>query len=406
MEALDRILREHVAQGDDTKDKLFGAAFVVVDKDGIVYQGAFGRTAEALDAPKFRIDSFTWLASLTKIVTATAVMQLVERGQVNLDDDVRPLVPELARMQVLKGFDQDEKPILVNNPNPITLRQLLTHTVGLGYDLADPDLTKWSRAIGRTVTNLEFRLEGWNTPLKFPSGEGWFYGSAFDWAAQVLEKVTGQGLEQYMKEHVFDPLGMHDTTFHSRALADSVKNRTVLCSYRDEQTGKLSNGPPPVPVEPPIESGGAGLWSTAVDHAKVLSGLLRAAPAVHGAGSVLSKETVDEMLRPQLNDVQRQMLVSITDAHRLSLASAFPPGTPLDHGISGLINTADVPGKRRKGSMTWLGMASAHWWIDRESGIAATLLLSVQPHPDLVVNRLYDELERSVYADLLPSLAK
>lgn len=88
----------------------------------VIYKGAAGRTGLALDSPKFAVDSCSWVASLTKIITCTCLMQLVEKNLVKLDDDMRPLVPELAQMQILQGFDSDDKPLLKDNSGPITLR--------------------------------------------------------------------------------------------------------------------------------------------------------------------------------------------------------------------------------------------------------------------------------------------
>ncbi|KAK3317180.1 beta-lactamase/transpeptidase-like protein [Cercophora scortea] len=397
---LDKILDAYVAKGLETKDKVLGASLVVVSKDEILYQGAAGHTALGVDAPAFTPDSFTWVASLTKIATVTCVMQIVERGLVPLDDDIRPLVPELARLQILRGFTVDEKPILEDNDKAITLRQLLTHTVGLGYDVADGDLNRWARAVGRTTTNLSYTLEGWTTPLKFAPGEGWYYGSAIDWAGVVLERVTGEGLGAYMTANVFAPLGITDSTFRSLTLAGQTAGRVVECSYRDGVTGTLSACPLPVPVDPPVESGGAGLWTTARDHARILQGLLRSGSEEEGG--LVRRETADEMFRPQLDEVQSGVLKYLTDTFREGMVSEFPVGMPVDHGIGGVINLEDVPGMRKKGSMMWSGMCNGHWWIDRETGIAATLIVNVLPQPDLVVNRLYHELELAVYGELVP----
>ncbi|KAK0713266.1 beta-lactamase/transpeptidase-like protein [Lasiosphaeria miniovina] len=403
---IDRILDEYVAQGDATKDKLLGVAFVVVSKNGsqILYKGAAGRTNLPVDSSAFAPDSFTWVASLTKIVTITCVMQVVERGLIGLDDDVRPLVPDLAQMRILWGFADDGSPILEDNVKPITLRHLLTHTCGLGYDLVDPDLTRWSYAVGRTTNNLSYTLEGWRTPLKFPPGEGWYYGSAIDWAGQVLETVTGQGLGAYMAEHICKPLGLCDTTFRSLTMTKRAAGRTVPCSFRDSSTGTLSSGSFPVPVDPPIESGGAGLWTTAEDHVSVLQALLKAS-SPDEKGGLVSRATVDEMFRPQLNEVQRGMLTYLAGRFHDGIVPEFPVDTRIDHGLGGVINTEDVPGKRRKGSMMWQGMCNAHWWIDRETGIAATLIVNVFPQPDSVVVKLYNDLELAVYGDLVPSKA-
>lgn len=89
---------------------------------GILYQGTAGRIASDVDSPPFTLESSGWVASMTKIITATALMQIVEKGLVQLDDDIRPLVPELASAQILRGFDGDDKPILEDNDSSVTLR--------------------------------------------------------------------------------------------------------------------------------------------------------------------------------------------------------------------------------------------------------------------------------------------
>lgn len=221
---------------------------------------------------------------------------------------------------------------------------------------------RWSRAVGRTTTNLSFTYDGWNTPFKFVPGQGWYYGSGIDWATKALEKVTGMSLGQYAAENVFRPLNMRDSTFRPLSLASQTAGRAIACCYRDSETSKLETGPSPVPIDAPVESGGAGLYTTASDYAKLLSALL-AAGCHEGktSGSLLKKETVDEMFRPQLNELQRQMLETRTGAFRDAYVPEFPPGTAVDHGLSGIINTVDVPGKRKKGSMMWMGMCNSHW---------------------------------------------
>jgi len=192
-----------------------------------------------------------------------------------------------------------------------------------------------------------------------------------DWAGQVLERVTGVQLNDYMAEHIFQPLCMDDTTFLRETLASRVAGRTAPCTMRDTETGTLTVVPTPVPAIPPVISGGAGLYMTAADHAKFLQSLLQSSA---GSGGLLQKDTVDEMFRPQLTEPQRQMLEARAHASHDAMVPEFAPGMPLDHGISGIINLEDSPGKRRRGSMMWLGMCNSHWVCDSGSGAAAGMI--------------------------------
>ncbi|KAH6617456.1 hypothetical protein F5144DRAFT_596461 [Chaetomium tenue] len=307
-------------------------------------------------------------------------------------------------LQILRGFHPTTgAPILEDTPNtPITLRHLLTHTVGLAYDIADPDITKWSAWISRTDTNLQHTLAGWTTPLKFTPGQGWQYGTAIDWAGQLVERITGRTLGAYLEETILRPLGMADTTLHSTSRPNIDK---AGCTRRDPVTRSLEMSPLPVPLEPPVESAGAGLWMTARDHARMLQALLAISEGGEGGG-VLKRETVDEMFRPQLDEVQRAALQDTVGRQHDTMMPEFPPGTVVQHGMGGIVNVEDVPGKRRAGSMQWMGMANSHWWIDRATGIAATLIVNIDPFPDDIVIKLYDELERAVYGELLAELRK
>jgi CubicO group peptidase (beta-lactamase class C family) len=308
-------------------------------------------------------------------------MQLVERGTLPLDDDVRTTIPELGTMQILRGFDGD-KPILEDNTKPITLRycpitvpnptpesarhvpkssiltllinsMLLTHVVGLGYDIPNPDLIKWSNYVGRTARNLDWSKEGFTVPFKFTPGEGWWYGTAIDWAALLLEAATGQTLGQYMKANILLPLGMEDTTFWPGSDFDA---RFVAYTSR-RGDGSLEAVAPPVDKDSdhPLESGGAGLFSTARDYSTFMKAFL--------GGELLKQETMDEMFRPQLDDVQRAMLRKVVyepGSHE-GFAPEFPRGLEINHGLAGLVNLEDIPGKRAKGSMTWSGFCNSRW---------------------------------------------
>lgn len=238
---------------------------------------------------------------------------------------------------------------------------LLTHTSGFGYSSGDPDLKRWAKHTGRTEKELQgAAVESWNTPLKFAPGQGWYYGTGCDWAGQVVEQLTQQPLGAFMEAHVFQPLDMNHTTFRPDALPRAQHRRLVPTALRDPETGELASGTRPEVEEGAVDGGGAGLYTTAADYARLLHSLL-ASLAGEEERLLLKRETVEEMLRPQLTDLQSRELKFLTDLFHDGMAGDFEPGMPLDHGISGVINLEDAPGKRRKGSMMWGGMCNCHW---------------------------------------------
>src|SRR2546422_2405224 len=174
------------------------------------------------------LDSVVWIASMTKAITATAAMQLVERGKLSLERPASEMVPELAAAKVLEGFDAAGKPRLRAPKRPITLRHLLTHTAGFGYEIWDPAIARYQTATGTpgitTCTNAAL-----TTPLMFDPGDRWEYGISIDWAGKMVEAVSGQRLDRYFQENIFGPLGMKDTSFtispSQRARLASVHQR-------------------------------------------------------------------------------------------------------------------------------------------------------------------------------------
>ncbi|KAL6792978.1 beta-lactamase/transpeptidase-like protein [Trichoderma sp. SZMC 28012] len=397
MDTLDTLLRRDIAVGDDTKDKLLGAAFVVTNRDGVIYSGSAGRAGMNVNSPKFDIHTLTYGASLTKLLSAVCLMQLVEQDRLPLDSDVRKLVPEVQQMQILRGFTSEEQPILEDNERPITLKQLILQTAGLRYDVADPDLRRWSKAIGRPIgMTIRLSRDGFNVPLSFPPGDGWAYGPALDWAGIALETVTNMTLGDYMKQNVLDPLEMHDTGFRVNQLPHTADRRAEL-TLRDADNNTLSHFEV-VPEEPEIDSAGAGIHTTANDYARLLRAMLQAEPGV------VSGKTASEMFSPQLDPAQRKMLQDTLYAPYLKPAfiPEFPDGIELQYGYGGLLGMSDWPGQqRRKGSLCWTGAANSRWWIDPESGIAAVLMVAVFPFGDVVATKLYADLIKAVYDELV-----
>ncbi|KAK2616135.1 hypothetical protein N8I77_002843 [Diaporthe amygdali] len=394
MDKLDSIMAMHAAQGWDTNDKLLGVSFMVVDEKDVLYEGSAGRIGHHHETAKYTPDTFTYVASLTKLPTAICLLQLVERGQVSLDEDLRPRIPFLSEVQILRGFDENDQPILEDNHRPITLWHLLTHTSGLTYDIPSEPLMKWRQAVGRHKNNLTWTEEGFSTPLLFEPGTQWLYGTGIDWAGQLLEQVTGQTLEQYMRANIFGVLGMRDSGFRPKLLADQEERaaRTASFSFRS-LGGALEAGPSPLPNDHPLESGGAGLFTTARDYAKLLQAVLQ--------GKLLSKEGMNLLFRPQLDEgLQKDLMEKLASAPE-GYAPEYPIGMPANFALGGMLNMEDIPGKRKAGSMMWSGMANSHWWIDPSIGVAGVFVVTLLPYADHFAANLYSKLETAVYEDLV-----
>ncbi|KAG5989816.1 hypothetical protein E4U43_004426 [Claviceps pusilla] len=399
MNRLDDILRRYTLDGEETAGKITGAAFVVTGKNGIIYSGSSGRLGLDAKSPPWTDKTLTWAASLTKLVTTIALMQLVEQGKLHLDADTRPLVPELRDAKILRGFDAHDKPVYEENTQPITLRQLLTHTAGFSYEFCDPVLLKWSRLTpGRDISHIHWSRREITVPLRFAPGEGWLYGVGLDWAAQVLEAATGMSIGQYMQVNIFDGLGLADTGFWPGRMSHTAA-RTAASTQR-KPDGILEAAPWPIPDKHELEAGGSGLFTTAADYARLLRALLQ---STHHDTPLLSARSVREMLTPQLRGVQERGLARLVfhPSARPAFSPEFQPGQTVNHGLGGMLNTHDLPGKRRAGSMTWFGILNSRWWLDPKTGVAAVLFVNVRPMGDPVVVALYDELERAVYGHLV-----
>src|SRR5262249_52559669 len=149
-------------------------------------------------------------ASMTKAITTTAALQLVEQGKVKMGEPVYKYLPQLAGVGVLTGYDSQGKPMLRPPARPITLHHLLTHTSGLVYTVWDTDMARFAERTGGAAPP---GVVAPVTPLMFDPGTRWQYGTGIDFAGKLVEGVSGMTLEDYFQKNIFGPLGMTDTSF-------------------------------------------------------------------------------------------------------------------------------------------------------------------------------------------------
>lgn len=212
------------------------------------------------------VDSIFRIASMTKPITSAAVMQLVESGRVKLDEPAATYLPELSHVQVLEGFDASTGKAKLRPPKTIpTVRQLLSHTSGFAYEFFDPELHGYV-ATGAVPSLFQGDDGGFlKAPLLFDPGSRWEYGISTDWLGKLVEKVSGQTLEGYFRQHIFQLLGMTDTFFD---VPPEKQARVVAVHQRQEDGSFLELSAEPFkPVR--FFSGGGGLYSTASDYLEV-----------------------------------------------------------------------------------------------------------------------------------------
>ncbi len=370
-----------------TAGRVPGVVALAADSGGCFYQGAFGRRGLADDTP-MSLDTVFQIASMTKAVTGVAAMQCVERGKLALDQPAGEIMPELAEPLVLEGFDADGKPVLRPARRKITLRMLLTHTAGFVYHI-------WNEQHGRYVETTGFptimsgKLAALNAPLAFEPGERWEYGINIDWAGRMVETVTGQDLDTFMRKNIFAPLGMHDTGFMPNA---EQLSRLVQVHARkpDGSLEPIQNTPP---AKAEFHAGGGALFSTGPDYLTFLRMLLHGG-SLDGA-SILRPETIELMAQNHIGDLHVQKLT--TQKPGISNDAEFFPGMPKKWGLTWLINTEDVPGRRSAGSLAWAGLFNTYYWLDPKRQVTGVLLTQILPFADRIVLKLLDDFETTVY---------
>ena len=378
----DTLLRNAAASGD-----VPGVVAAATDRSGTIYEGGFGVRALGEQAP-MSPDTAVWIASMTKALTGAAAMQLVEQGKLALDAPASAVVPGLGDVVVLDGFDADGKPRTRAPKRPITLRHLLTHTAGFGYEIWSEQVQRYQGTLGLPgiITCQNAALQ---TPLLFDPGERWEYGINLDWVGKVVEAASGKTLGAYLSENLFGPLGMRDTGFR---ITPAMRQRLAKIHQRGED-GKLVPTDVEIPQEPEFEMGGGGLYGTVPDYLRFVRMMLNRGRA--GAEQVLKPETVDLMSRNAMGD--RRVTLLRTAAPALSNDAEFFPGMAKSWGLSFMINNEPAPTGRSAGSLAWAGLANTYYWIDPARGIGGVYATQILPFADQKAVSLFFEFEKAVY---------
>lgn len=361
-----------------------GVVAMAANETSVVYQGAFGARNIAAATP-MSSDTVFRIASMVKLLTSVAALQLVERGKLKLDEPAANIDPTLASCQVLTGFDAKGVPQLRPAHRPVTLRNLLTHTSGFSYPLWDPNVVRYLKA-ARADPALPRR------PLMFEPGTRWAYGGGIDNVSQLVEIASGMGIDRYFTENITGPLGMNDTGF---VITGQQRARQASLHVRDAG-GKLVARPFEKLAPTAAFSGGGGIYSTAPDYLVLLQALLNGG-RFRGA-SILRPDTIAMMSTNQIGNIEAGILKTANPA--LSNDVDFFPGIHLRWGLGHMINVDPVRDSRAAGSLTWAGLFNTYYWIDPKKRIAGVIMMQILPFADRQALVAYRQFERGIYRAL------
>jgi len=287
--ALDAVLQQSVSGSPNVP----GVVAMVTDRKANIYEGAAGVRRLGAPAP-MTVDSTFAIFSTTKAITATAALQLVERDLLDLDAPAQKYAPAIGKLQVIESVDAAGNARLRPPRSQVTTRQLLTHSGGFGYDFFNENYKHLAEA-GKQPSVITASRAALETPLLFDPGERWEYGTNIDWVGQVVEGITGQRLGEVMRQRIFEPLGMTDTTFE---IDDRIRARLAGMHARHPD-GRLEAMDFELPAQPEVHFGGHGLYGTVGDYMKFIRMWLNDGDSP--VGRVLKAETVDMACRRHLD---------------------------------------------------------------------------------------------------------
>jgi CubicO group peptidase (beta-lactamase class C family) len=381
---LDQLLQGYVADG-----RLPGVLALVARDGKVVYRKAFGY-ADAQAKTPLRPDAIERIASQTKAITSVGLMELYDQGKFQLDDPISKYLPAFAHPQVLASFNaRDTTFTTVPARSEITIRQLLTHTSGIGYAVIGSDEARaiYAKAhvpsgVGSPPGTLATAIDALaRQPLMNQPGERFTYGLSVDVLGRLIEVLSGQPLDQYLRTQVFEPLGMRDTYFYLPAdrqsrlvpLYTEYQGRTVPMS----SSGMLGLRPDFPNQAGTYFSGGGGLSSTIDDYAVFLQMMLNG--GTYNGHRLLKTSTLALMTQNQIGDVNQGL-------NKFGLG--FSIVTPASAAKTG----------QSVGSYEWGGAFGTDYWVDPKEHLVVLIYTQKFPHnntPDLV-----PRFRKAVYAAL------
>ena len=367
----DHLMRNYIEPG-----KIAGALTLVYRKGQLGYLEPLGKMDLERNKPMAE-DTIFRIYSMSKPITSIALMQLYEQGHFQLNDAVSRWIPEFANLRV---FQSGVVPNFITRPcdRPMTIRDLMTHMSGLTYGFmyaSNVDHAYRKLGVGgvQPGSTLKDMIETLGTlPLEFSPGTRWNYSVATDVLGYLVERMSGQRFDEYLKQHIFDPLGMSDTGF--TVPAEKVERFAANYSRKPDKTLQLEDDPQDsIYIRPrSFLSGGGGLVSTAADYLTFCRMLL-------GQGSVdgvriIGRKTLELMTVNHLpHDEDLMHWASGTFSETTYQGFGFGLGFSINLG------PARTSAIGSEGEYAWGGAASTAFWVDPAEDLAVIFMTQFMP---------------------------
>lgn len=375
--AIDRMFQAAVDTGE-----IPGVVAAVMNKDQTLYLGAFGKQDVARGVPMSK-DTLFRIASMTKPVTSVGIMMLYEQGKLRLDDPVGDYLPAYKGRAVISAFDEKDATYTTRQAkSEMTIRHLLTHTSGLSYPFTSPTVLAIQTKTGTDPKDL---------PLLFDPGTKWNYSQATALLGEIIEKLSGQSIEEWDQARLFRPLGMVDTSY----MPAPEKVARLATVHQRESTGLVETPNPPGYT--PSVRGDGGLVSTAADYSAFVQMFLN--EGRWRGTQLLEPETIRLMTTNQIGSV----VVDTMPAAMPRRSAPFPFGAGKDKfGLGFQITVTDGTSthERGAGSYTWGGINNTHFWVDPKNGVGVVILTQVLPFYNAVSMDVLKRFETLIYEHL------
>jgi CubicO group peptidase (beta-lactamase class C family) len=350
----ERLERLHALIQDEIDAKKLAGAVTILARHGkVVEYRTYGEKDLATGAAMTR-DTIFRDYSMTKPVTGVAMMILYEEGKWQPSDPISKYIPEFADLKVFKGMDANGKMILVEPDHAPTMRELMTHTAGFGYGMGKgPVDTMYHERSVMQSKNLQEMIDKLaKIPLYYQPGKGWLYSASMDVQGYIVEKLSGEPLPDFMRAHIYAPLGMRDAGFF---VPDEKRRRFATLYNVNAQGGLVAGEPGDYAKQPTMASGGGGMVSTAEDYFRFAS-MLANGGELNGK-RVLAPSTVKLMTSEHMPDSL------LTGEFGIGM-SVIRPGFAWGYDCAVIFDPAAADLSDGKGTFFWDGAAGTWFFVD------------------------------------------